>query len=103
MLCFHYFLFIQAFFTCLSDNVGQSLETPALTSIFSRKKMKTNDEIFFLHLGFCYRELKKEQRKSNRDLGTLQSAFTEKKNKLLACISIEILILFDNYLPNIYI
>lgn len=58
--------------------------------------------MFLLDLGYCYRALKREQKRSNRDLGTMQSAFVEQKNELLACISIEILILFDNYLLNIY-
>lgn len=64
-------------FICLSGNVAQSLEATALSSIFSGKKIKPNDEMFLLDLGFCYGALKREQRKSNRDLGILQSAFIE--------------------------
>ena len=59
--------------------------------------------MFLLNLEFYHRELKRGQIKSNRDLGTLLSDFIKKKNKFLVYISIKLLILLDNYLPNISI
>lgn len=79
-------------FTSLQDNLGHSLEVPALGSILSRKKIKPE------YSSWTQKFVKENQRgdkENQRDLSTLLSSFIE-KDKLLACISIEMLILPDS-------
>lgn len=70
-------------------------------SILSRKKIKPNDEMLPLALQFCNKKTEVGTTTTKNPAGS--GHCPKKKNKLTVHISIEILILFDNYHPNIFI
>lgn len=78
MGCFVFLIFDSVellLFISLWNNLDCSLEALALGSTLPGKKIKSNEKMFFLGLGFCHRELKRGQRKLYRNLDTLLSVF----------------------------